>query len=112
MPMIDFPRLRSQLDIQDILALYAWWEPTARDRNGLRGPCLWREHTRQGANRLLSINLERGIWQCFGCNKSGNALELYAEAEKLNIYLAALKLADELALELPIVGSKRSTMWK
>jgi len=57
--------------------------PEGRERKGgeeIMIKCPFHEETMPS----LSINLESGIWRCFGCNKRGNFTALYKYFEKVS----------------------------
>jgi DNA primase len=66
----------------------------------MRGPCPLHGST-SGTSRCFSANLEQQIFHCFKCGRSGNALDLWAQANHLNIYDAALNLCERLHIPLP-----------
>jgi hypothetical protein len=76
MPLIDFRQARSEVRLAALLGLLGW---RARERHGaqVRGPCPVHGSS-SPRSRSFSGHLERGIWQCFRCGASGNALELGA----------------------------------
>jgi DNA primase len=64
------------------------------------GPCPLHGST-SGTSRCFSVNLAKQTFHCFKCNRSGNALDLWAAANRLTPYDAALDLCQRLALPLP-----------
>ena len=102
MPYIDFARVSEQLDIADVLALLDW-EASSYDSTMARGPCpihlLWSSEM----SRTFSVHLAGNMFRCFkpDClgSKGGNALDLYAMAQGLTPYQAALTLMDEFQID-------------
>ena len=75
--------------------------PASRTRGQqYRGPCPLHGST-SGTSRCFSANLQQQVFHCFKCGRSGNALELWAEANRLSIYDAAIDLCQRLHLALP-----------
>ena len=99
MPGIDYPRLRQQLSLTQVLDLLGF---TATTRRGpqVRGPCpVHGSKTRH--SRSFAAHLEKQCWHCFGCGAGGNALDLYTAATRLPLYEAALELCARLHLPVP-----------
>jgi transposase len=97
---IDYRYLRQQLPIAEVLRLLNYPQPTTGAGMQLRGPCPL--HNDQRRRSTFSVNLEKGIFQCFAreCAAHGNALDLWAKATGQPIHQAALDLADKLHLKL------------
>ncbi|WP_146409866.1 hypothetical protein [Allorhodopirellula heiligendammensis] len=60
--------------------------------------------TPPNAPRAFSVNIERHIFRCFKCHRSGNALDLWGIHRQLSIYAAAREIQDR-----PIKTSNRKT---
>jgi len=72
------------------------------------------EHTGRGAQRSalcpfhtetkpsLKINLDRKIWNCFGCKRSGNVLDFVATKEGVPLPKAAKLIAEICNFTLPV----------
>ncbi|TMQ34290.1 MAG: hypothetical protein E6K70_08445 [Planctomycetota bacterium] len=54
-----------------------------------------------GTGRCFSANLDKHAFHCFKCGRSGNALDLWAQANRLTPYDAATDLCDRLGIALP-----------
>jgi hypothetical protein len=65
-----------------------------------RGPCPLHGST-SGTSRCFSANLEKEVFHCFKCGCSGNALDLWAKANRLTVYDAAIDLCERLGIPLP-----------
>jgi DNA primase len=72
---IDFKSLREQLDFAEVLRHYGV-ELKSKKRDQLQGFCPLPNHNGQKKSPSFSVNLERKIWKCFGCNRGGNVLDL------------------------------------
>lgn len=94
---IDFRALREMVSIGQVLELVGW-VPVARSGPQARGPCPIHKSSRE-RSRSFSANLERDLFQCFGCDAKGNQLDLWMAVTGLNVYDAARDLADRLHLE-------------
>src|ERR1700733_1040137 len=72
-----------------------------------RRRCCWRGRfvakvmADEEASRCFSANLNEHTFHCFKCGRSGNALDLWAQATQQTPYDAALDLCQRLALPLP-----------
>jgi CHC2 zinc finger len=59
--------------------------------------------TTSGTARCYSVNTHAHTFHCFKCGRSGNALDLWAAANGLSIYDAALDLCQRINIALPIL---------
>lgn len=99
---IDFKELRRRVPIAEVLTRHG----VELKQRGEKATCLCPLPTHparaDGSRRTasFSVHLGKGIWQCFGCGKSGNVLELYCRLHNLNpddpaeLRRAALDLAE------------------
>ena len=53
--------------------------------------------------RCFSVNTQAHSFHCFKCNRSGNALDLSAQAQRLSIYDAAIDLCQRLNIPVPLL---------
>jgi DNA primase len=99
MPRVDFRQARSEIRLVLVLELLGW---QARERRGqqVRGACPLHGST-SPRSRSFSAQLGRGVWRCFVCGASGNALELWARASGQGLYQAVLDLCERLGREVP-----------
>ena len=97
---VDYRFLRQQLSIADVLRLLHYPQTLIGTGTQVRGPCPL--HKDQRRKSTFSVNLEKGIFQCFAreCGAHGNALDLWAKANSQTIHEAALDLAGKLHLKL------------
>jgi DNA primase len=65
-----------------------------------RGPCPLHGST-SATSRSFSANLAQHGFHCFKCARKGNALELWAQANRLSLYDAAIDLCQRLNIPLP-----------
>ena len=68
-----------------------------------RGACPLHGST-TGTARCFSVNTNAHTFHCFKCNRSGNALDLWANANRLSIYDAAIDLCQRLSITLPTLA--------
>jgi len=71
---IDFKELRMKLRMADVLKQFDVRLNIKGDR--ATGFCPLPTHQGQRNSPSFSASLERGIWQCFGCQAKGNVLDL------------------------------------
>jgi putative transposase len=98
-PAIDFAAVRAAITITQVLMLLGF-TPRSDQAGQQRGACPLHGST-QGAARCFSVNTNTHTFHCFKCNRSGNALDLWAHANRLGIYDAAIDLCQRLNIPLP-----------
>jgi putative transposase len=99
-PAIDFAAVRAAITMAAVLQLLGC-SPTTHTRGAqYRGPCPLHGST-SATSRCFSANLEQHVFHCFKCGRSGNALELWAQANRISIYDAAIDLCQRLHIALP-----------
>src|SRR4051812_46309632 len=82
---IDFPSLKSQVRFPQILQHYGITLSGSGEQ--LSGLCPLPTHPQRTTGKRtpsFSANMEKGIWQCFGCGASGNHIEFFLLMEGLN----------------------------
>src|SRR5579862_5307441 len=79
---IDFKALRAKLDFEQMLRHYG--VEVKRKGKQHHGFCPLPNHNGKKNSPSFSANLERGIFQCFGCDAKGNSLEFAALIEKVD----------------------------
>ena len=77
---IDFKALRAKLDFEQVLRHYGV-EVKSKGKQH-HGFCPLPNHNGKRNSPSFSANLDRGIFQCFGCGAKGNVLEFAALMEK------------------------------
>jgi putative transposase len=100
-PAIDFAAVRAAISMAQVLALLGF-VPRSDHAGQQRGACPLHASTR-GTARCFSVNLHVHTFHCFKCGRSGNALDLWAAANRLSIYDAALDLCQRLNIPVPLL---------
>lgn len=77
---IDFKALRARLDFVAVLEHYG--VEVKRKGNQHHGYCPLPNHNGKKNSPSFSANLEKGIFQCFGCGAKGNILDFAVFMEK------------------------------
>jgi putative transposase len=102
-PAIDFAAVRAAITIAQVLALLGF-VPRSEHAGQQRGACPL-HGSNAGTARCFSVNTNDHTFHCFKCGRSGNALDLWAAAQKLSPYDAALDLCQRLNVPLPLLPS-------
>ena len=105
-PAIDFAAVRAAVTLAAVLQLLGC-PPRTTHGTQQRGPCPLHGST-HGTSRCFSANLEQHLFQCFKCGRSGNALDLWAQAQQLTPYDAAVDLCQRLGIPLPTLAPPRN----
>jgi putative transposase len=105
-PAIDFAAVRAALTIAQVLALLGF-TPRSDHAGQQRGTCPLHGST-HGTARCFSVNTKAHTFHCFKCGRSGNALDLWATAQRLSIYDAAIDLCQRLNIPLPLLPSPQT----
>src|SRR5580700_9598850 len=71
---IDFKALRAQLKFEDVLRHYGV-EVKNTNRKQFQCYCPLPNHNGKRNSPSFSANLERGIFNCFGCGAKGNLID-------------------------------------
>jgi DNA primase len=79
---INFKALRAQLDFEQVLRHYG--VEVKRKGKQHHGFCPLPNHNGKKNSPSFSANLDRGIFQCFGCGAKGNVLEFAALMSKVD----------------------------
>jgi putative transposase len=98
-PAIDFAAVRAAITIAQVLTLLGFM-PRSDHAGQQRGACPLHGST-SGTARCFSVNTKAHTFHCFKCGRSGNALDLWAVAQRLSPYDAALDLCQRLHIPLP-----------
>jgi DNA primase len=110
---IDFKELRAKLTFEQVLRHYG--VEVKRCGNQHHGFCPLPNHNGKKNSPSFSANLEKGIFQCFGCGAKGNLLEFAALMEKVDPKDGAAfrKVAGELQKKLcPELGGSQDAAKK
>lgn len=103
---IDFKQLRQRLKLADVLRHYRIELKTSGTR--ATGLCPLPSHPKRGSGKRtasFSVNLDRGLWNCFGCKAGGNVLDLAIRMEGKDpgkpddVRAVALKLAHTFSID-------------
>ena len=105
-PAIDFAAIRAAVTMAAVLQLLGC--PIQAHRSQHRGPCPLHGST-SGTSRSFSANLNDHIFHCFKCGRSGNALDLWAQATNQSPYDAAIDLCHRLGIPLPTLSPSRNS---
>ena len=89
--------IRDRVDVVDLIGRYVTLKKAGRSFKGL---CPF--HQEKTAS--FTVNPERGIFHCFGCGESGNAIAFLMRHENLTFPEAARVLAAECGIEIPQIG--------
>jgi putative transposase len=100
-PAIDFAALRAAVSLAQVLTLLGF-VPRSDHAGQQRGACPLHGSTHSTA-RCFSVNLHAHTFHCFKCGRSGNALDLWAAANRLSLYDAALDLCQRLNIPVPLL---------
>jgi putative transposase len=100
-PAIDFAAVRAAITIAQVLTLLGF-VPRSDHAGQQRGACPLHGST-QGTARCFSVNTNAQVFHCFKCGRCGNALDLWAAANRLSIYDAAIDLCQRLNIPLPLL---------
>ena len=103
-PAIDFAAVRAAVTMAAVLQLLGC--PIQARGAQHRGPCPLHGST-SGTSRCFSANLNEHIFHCFKCGRSGNALDLWAQATNQDPHAAAIDLCDRLHIPLPTFSPTR-----
>lgn len=103
---VDFKAIRESVDFAEVLRDYDI-EVTMKGNQAM-GFCPLPDHKgrSKGQSKSFSVNLEKGIFQCFGCQAKGNVLDFVALMEgldpqdKTQFRRAALVLQERYASEV------------
>jgi len=93
---INFKELRAKLDFEQVLRHYGVTIKSKGTQH--HGYCPLPNHNGKRNSPSFSANLQRGIFQCFGCGAKGNAIEFAALME--NVPLTDGTAFRELAIRL------------
>jgi hypothetical protein len=101
-PAMDFAAVRAAITIAQVLSLLGL-RPRSDHAGQQRGACPLHGSS-SGTARCFSVNTHAHTFHCFKCGRSGNALELWAAAQRLSIYDAAVDLCQRLNITLPTLA--------
>ena len=79
---IDYKKLKREIAFVDVLDHYNVQTKTKGGQ--AKGKCPLPAHDSGSSKQSFSVNLDRNIFQCFGCGAKGNVLDFIALMENLN----------------------------
>jgi DNA primase len=85
----------------DIVAIVGERVPLRRTGRTWKGLCPF--HAEKTPS--FTVNPERQIWHCFGCNRGGDVFSFLMEIDKVSFPEALTSLAERAGVELPRTGS-------
>mgnify|MGYP002682816700 FL=1 len=91
-PWVNFKRLRESLDFAQVLRDYDVAVTMKGDQ--AMGFCPLPDHKGRTdrKSKSFSVNLKKGIFQCFGCQAKGNVLDFVALMEGLDPDLSLIHI--------------------
>ncbi len=102
-PAIDFAAVRAAVTMAAVLQLLGFQARTTRGAQQ-RGACPLHGST-AGTSRCFSANVNDHQFHCFKCGRGGNALDLWAQANRLTPYDAAIDLCQRLNIPVPTLAA-------
>ena len=103
-PAIDFAAVRAAVSMATVLDLLGFQALSSYGAQQ-RGPCPLHGST-AGTARCFSVNTSDQIFHCFKCGRSGNTLDLWAQATRQSPYDAALDLCQRLNITTPALSQR------
>jgi DNA primase len=103
MPAIDFAQVRSQVSMEQVLALLNF-VPTSRHGSCLRGPCPI-HRSANPRSRSFWVDLSTRRYRCFHCRSAGRQIDLWAAIHGFSAHAAAEDLCSRLGLPIPTLPS-------
>lgn len=107
MPGVDFNRLRAEVPMEQVLQLLGF--EASRSRGDQRyGACPLPE-CHSSPRQSFSVNVALGRYYCHRCHHHGHQIELWAAANGLALYPAAIDLCATLGRDVPWIQGRPST---
>lgn len=99
---LDYAAIRARISIGDVLALLNY-RPRRTQATKCRGHCPLHQndHPPDSQSTCFSVDLQRNLFQCFGCGIQGNQLDLWRLHTRLPLYQAALELCERAHIDPP-----------
>lgn len=94
-PSETLDQISSKIDPLDVFGRYVQLKTRGRKATGL---CPF--HSERTPS--FSVDLERGLWYCFGCSEGGSVFNFLMRMEGLNFPQTVKKLADEVGVHLEL----------
>jgi DNA primase len=99
MPGIDYNALRARITMEEVLELLNF-RPLRRTGSRVRGRCPF---YCSNSPRDFVADLAARRYRCFGCQRRGNQLELWAAIQVQPFYEASLNLCQRLNIDPPLI---------
>ena len=104
MSINDFDRVKNKIDYVDFYSKYFDLSDSSRSSNANHSVlCCFHEDK----NKSLSINLENGEYNCFGCNASGDVFTFYEKRHSTSKFEALVNIARMYGVKLESKNSER-----
>lgn len=94
----DLEAVRERTDIAGLISEYVPLKKAGRE---FRGPCPFHKEK----DPSFYVNQQKGVYHCYGCNASGNAITFLMEHDSLTFGEAVERLADRLGMRLERVAA-------
>ena len=102
-PSEKLEEISSKVDAAEVIGRYVQLKTRGRKAIGL---CPF--HGERTPS--FSVDLERGLWYCFGCSEGGSVYNFLMRIEGLNFPQAVKKLADEVGVPLETAAARPATV--
>ncbi len=99
MPGIGYAALRARITMEEVLELVSF-RPLKRKGCRVRGRCPF---GCGDSPRDFVANLAVRRYRCFGCQRRGNQLELWAAIQRQPLHAAVLDLCQRLNINPPLI---------
>lgn len=98
MKRLDYAAVRTQVSMVQVLTLIEF-TPTQQRGDQWRGPCPFCQKPTDRRVLCFSVHVNRNLFRCFRCQRSGNQLDLWSGISGLSIYDATLNLCRQMDLQ-------------
>lgn len=104
--LLDYAAIRARISIGDVLALLNY-RPHRTQATKCRGRCPLHQNDQppDSQSTCFSVDLQRNLFQCFGCGAQGNQLDLWRRVHKRPLFPASLHLCQQAGIEPPWLPS-------
>ena len=96
----DIERVKTAVNIADIIGQHTQLKRVGRR---MQGQCPFPSHNDKSPS--FSVNVEEGLYYCFGCGKRGDAITFVREMEGLDFESAVERLASKAGITLRYTNS-------
>jgi hypothetical protein len=98
MSRLNYAAIRQRISMAQVLTLIEF-TPTEQRGDQWRGPCPCCREPTDRRVLYFSVNIQRNLFRCFRCQRSGNQLDLWSASTDLPLYDATLELCRQLELD-------------